>query len=1220
MPSAAGIKAGKAFIIIDAMDMTARAFAGIRKNIYSLGSTMSAVGQSIAVTSALMFSPFSIGMRKFAEFDDALRKLVGKSTGKVKDLLDMERTALILSKNMGVGIKDIVDIARTLVEGGLEGDALKKVLPQVLLLAKAAGDASDQITDLRHAAGAVTGILNAYRMDVSSAARVVDILAKVVNKTNINMEDLNVIVSYAATVAAEYRVSLEELMSVMGVFRDVNMDASVAATAFRNILLYSTSKTELDKFNEKLAELTGKVIEFTDASGKLKSPIVFLTAIGEVLKTIDDETIRGELLSNLFGTRSTVPSMQIVKNIDKLSELIVELRNSSGTATKMAQFMESGFGGKLRKLLGQLSSLVSSFKVLAPTFDMFIMLIGRAVTWLEKFIYKNRDLINVIVQLIAVSGAFGVGMIVVGKILRMVGMIMTPVAYALVIFSRTLSFLSHNGVPQAVRSLNKLGSMYLFLYRWSRTLAKTTGFLSSSIAKSWMKATNEALTNWGVFTSSITKKVSLVYREAEGVIQKSFIGWARVFSGKIFSNKSMIRPVTDLNKMLTSTGPYKALANKLNNILKTFSKLDVLFQIFYFKHQFAEKAAADFLGAFEKHLKLGIKNMPMRVHRFAEFLYNNIFKIKGYGTEKFVNDFLNKALNQGLSRVYKVGNRTIVSQVRSIQRYVEVLGGAFKAFIQDYQLVEYTAKKVGKRIQVSGLRFSHDVKRLIGTNQRLVSATIFGVTQSAFVSANAIQRLLNSTNKPFMLWLGTTMLVAKHIGYWKFGFTAAFGALKNLLNMDVSTFFGGITSFLWTVAGIIMTPIKEGAKVVWDLIKKGWNGALELTAKLLNYIAADPIGLLIKGITAIVAALMVVVTMTVIGAAAWGILKAIIIKTMGIMTSALASMPILFEKMIEGALRLGKRLTTLYSIVHEYVKVAMDANRFDLAAKLISTAMKIAFLEIRNEAFVTFRGFAAGFIATIMLVKELTSKLMKMGSILVKIGRVAAWIVPDSMGGGMMRLFNAVSGWFQETTEDTIDSLSERWVKLKEKAEKDLEAGDARRAQELENAYTELHSVKMQIRVATGRNPELERLEQDIELGLNNTASEGVYAGMRTGARRAMRSEIIPGWKELPEEIGGGRVWVGPGKEAAVAEARRKLAIEARNAIRPAPKTLTFEKIDVIKAAEKYSSDAFRSFYENMLVEKDPTVERLDVISDHLRTVPKMAEDIGEIRKRLTED
>jgi hypothetical protein len=117
-----------------------------------------------------------------------------------------------------------------------------------------------------------------------------------------------------------------------------------------------------------------------------------------------------------------------------------------------------------------------------------------------------------------------------------------------------------------------------------------------------------------------------------------------------------------------------------------------------------------------------------------------------------------------------------------------------------------------------------------------------------------------------------------------------------------------------------------------------------------------------------------------------------------------------------------------------------------------------------------------------------------------------------------------------------------------------------------------------------------------------------------------MRSEIIPGWRELPEEIGGGRVWVGSGKEAAVAEARRRLAIEARNAIRPAPKTLTFEKIDVIKAAEKYSSDAFRSFYENMLVEKDPTVEKLDVISDHLRAVPKMAEDIGEIRRSLTED
>jgi hypothetical protein len=915
--------------------------------------------------------------------------------------------------------------------------------------------------------------------------------------------------------------------------------------------------------------------------------------------------------------------MQVIKNIDKLSELIVELRNSGGTATKMAQFMESGFGGKLRKLTGQLSSLVSSFKVLAPTFDMFIMLIGKAIIWIEKFIYKNRDLINVIVQLIAVSGAFGIGMIVVGKILRTVGMIMTPVAYALVIFSRTLSFLSHNGVPKAVKSLNKLGSMYVFLYRRSRLLAKATGHLSSFIAKSWLNATNKTLSSLDLFASSIITKVldpGPFYSKIESFTEKVFVGWSRVFSGEIFSNKSIIKPVTNLNKMLMSTGHYKALANELTNILKTFSKLEILFHIFYFKHQFAEKAAAEFLGAFEKHLKLGIKNMPMRVHRFAKFLYDNIFNIRGYGAEKFVNEFLNKVLNQNLSRVYKVGKRVVNSQVKYIDKYVSVMRGAFQAIIRDAILVEKTFKVAGTNLVLLGKTYSYNIGKVLGYNTRLITVSILGVEQSAWVAGNAVRRMMLTTKGPFMLWLKSTMLVAQQIGYLRFGWNMVFGLFKKFLNMNVSTFFGGIMSFLWTIAGIIVTPITEGAKVVWDLIKKGWNGALELTAKLFNYIAADPIGLLIKGVTAIVAALVAIVALTVIGAAAWGILKAIIIKTMGIITSSLASIPVLFEKTIEGALRLGKKLTTLYSSVHEYVKVAMDANRFDLAAKLISTSMKIAFLEIRNEALTTFRGFAAGFIATIMIVKELTSKLMKMGGILVKIGYVALWTTSPSMTMGLTAMFKTISAWFQQSTEDTIDSLSERWVKLKEKAEKDLEAGDVRRAQELENAYTELHNIKMQIRVATGRNPELEKLEQDLALGLNNAASEGVYSGMRDGARRAMRSEIIPGWRELPEEIGGGRVWVGSGKEAAVAEARRRLAIEARNAIRPAPKTLTFEKIDVIKAAEKYSSDAFRSFYENMLVEKDPTVEKLDVISDHLRAVPKMAEDIGEIRRSLTED
>src|SRR5262245_24750308 len=93
MATTYGIKAGKAFILIEAVDATAKVLDQIRHKIGRFGSDISAIGQTMAFRSAAALTPVALSLKTFADFDDSLRIVEARAKGTADEMQNLRDIA-----------------------------------------------------------------------------------------------------------------------------------------------------------------------------------------------------------------------------------------------------------------------------------------------------------------------------------------------------------------------------------------------------------------------------------------------------------------------------------------------------------------------------------------------------------------------------------------------------------------------------------------------------------------------------------------------------------------------------------------------------------------------------------------------------------------------------------------------------------------------------------------------------------------------------------------------------------------------------------------------------------------------------------------------------------------------------------------------------------------------------------------------------------------------
>ena len=218
------------------------------------------------------------------------------------------------------------------------------------------------------AADAVVGTLKSYGMSVDDAGKVTDKLLRITQLTNFQTKDFGVALSKVAAIGGSFNQSLDDMVIGVGLIRDKNIDASIAASAL------STATLTLSGDQKRQQLITKQGVAVHDAqTGAMRSMLDIITDLSKATEKMTTKE-RDAMLVKAFGVRGILAftaiskaQTEVIRNGEKVTlkgaEAIRHLRNemgnAEGTAAAFKAVLEDTFAGQMTLLAGSVETLMS---------------------------------------------------------------------------------------------------------------------------------------------------------------------------------------------------------------------------------------------------------------------------------------------------------------------------------------------------------------------------------------------------------------------------------------------------------------------------------------------------------------------------------------------------------------------------------------------------------------------------------------------------------------------------------------------------------------------------------------------------------------------------------------------------------------------------------------------------------------------------------------------
>lgn len=487
--SVGGIKAGKAFILIEAIDRTGKILDGIKHKLGRYAADISSMGTTMALRAAAGLTPIALATKTYADFDDSMRRVEARSRGTVAEMEALREQAKLLGRTTAFTASQIGELQAKLAQKGFNRSAILAMTEPIMNLARSGGT-GDLLADATMAADLVSGTLRAFQMESKESNRLSDLFTAAINNSNYSLEELTTSLSYAAPAAKNFNMSVEDTLAMLAAMRDLNIDASIAGTAFRNMLNYTSKEAERSKFNDRLKEMTGNTIDFIDAAGNLRNMRDILLGINKAVAGLGTAQ-RTELYDMLFETRAAVPASAVGRSSDTIARLLTIFGDVNDLSKKTATTMESGLGGSFRELESATEGVAIA---IGEALDNALMSLGQRgedmLGIITQWIKDNEGLTTSIILLTAGFGLLGIAMLLTGQAMLM----LTPLFTLATILTGTTAALLTFVAPWALLAAG--------IYLGSRAVADFIGKqqeFDNVVRDTTASATDFAATRWGAF-------------------------------------------------------------------------------------------------------------------------------------------------------------------------------------------------------------------------------------------------------------------------------------------------------------------------------------------------------------------------------------------------------------------------------------------------------------------------------------------------------------------------------------------------------------------------------------------------------------------------------------------------------------------------------------------------------------------------------------------------
>ena len=349
-------------LILKAKDDLSKTLGGISDTLGTMGKVAAGVG--LAAGGALI----GIGgaaVKAVADFDGAMREVNSLINLNEKDFGALSAQTNELAKNLGV---DAVEASKALYQAISAGVPADNAVSFMEVATKAA---IGGVTDTTTAVDGLTTVINAFKMPMTDAEKVADIMFTTVKQGKTTMGELSASMSNVAPMAAAAGVSFEEVSASIATLTKQGVPTAQATTQIRAAMQGLLKPT--DALANAFADMgyeSGQAA--VDALG-------FNGALAAVSKRVNGDV--GQL-SALFGSVEAVGAVlgTTGKNAEMFAGDLKAMQGAAGASNKAFEEMNKSVGRQMDRLKAVFqSTLIEVGAKLLPVITPIIEKIGTAL-------------------------------------------------------------------------------------------------------------------------------------------------------------------------------------------------------------------------------------------------------------------------------------------------------------------------------------------------------------------------------------------------------------------------------------------------------------------------------------------------------------------------------------------------------------------------------------------------------------------------------------------------------------------------------------------------------------------------------------------------------------------------------------------------------------------------------------------------------------------------
>ncbi len=369
-------------------------------------ASVGAAGVGIAAAGTMAGVKLLMPGYEFAQKNSELQAVLGVAKDSA-EMAALRKQARQLGDNTAASADDAAGAQIIIAKAGGDVDAIQAATPVTLNMALA------NRRTMEENAALLMGMKSAFQLSNDKVAHIGDVLSMTMNKTAADFDGMSDALTYAAPVAKNAGVSIEETAAMVGALHDAKITGSMAGTGSRAVL--SRLQAPTGKAWDALKELGVKT---SDSKGNTR-PV--FTILKEMQASFEKNRLgtaqQAEYMKTIFGEEasSAAAVLMTAASTGRLDKLTAAFKASDGKTAELVNIMQDNLGGDFKEFQSAYEAVGTDlFDQQEGALRKLTQTATKYVLKLDGWIQKNKSLASTIglivggaLALTAVIGAIG---------------------------------------------------------------------------------------------------------------------------------------------------------------------------------------------------------------------------------------------------------------------------------------------------------------------------------------------------------------------------------------------------------------------------------------------------------------------------------------------------------------------------------------------------------------------------------------------------------------------------------------------------------------------------------------------------------------------------------------------------------------------------------------------------------------------------------------------